>query len=197
MLFLEWEVGQTRTVMFGPFSLDVEITGVTQGEISRTIYFHRADLSEAVGLQTTTVLLQLPEGVELDNEIGELSIGITQKQDMIEAFDSLMEQQQQFYNAILLLGFIIAIAVLFNTLLMNLSERDSELATLRVLGAPIRRIGTMLLGEHFDRQVALRLGVLIIGRLVRRQVEQRDQRADAKGHQPDGAHGHEGEKRKG
>ena len=136
MLFLEWEVGQTRTVMFGPFSLDVEITGVTQGEISRTIYFHRADLSEAVGLQTTTVLLQLPEGVELDNEIGELSIGITQKQDMIEAFDSLMEQQQQFYNAILLLGVIIAIAVLFNTLLMNLSERDSELATLRVLGAP-------------------------------------------------------------
>ena len=149
MLFLEWEVGQTRTVMFGPFSLDVEITGVTQGEISRTIYFHRADLSEAVGLQTTTVLLQLPEGVELDNEIGELSIGITQKQDMIEAFDSLMEQQQQFYNAILLLGVIIAIAVLFNTLLMNLSERDSELATLRVLGAPIRRIGTMMLGEHF------------------------------------------------
>ena len=149
LMFLEWEVGQTRTVMFGPFSLDVEITGVTQGEISRTIYFHRADLSEAVGLQTTTVLLQLPEGVELDNEIGELSIGITQKQDMIEAFDSLMEQQQQFYNAILLLGVIIAIAVLFNTLLMNLSERDSELATLRVLGAPIRRIGTMMLGEHF------------------------------------------------
>ena len=32
---------------------------------------------------------------------------------------------------------------------MNLSERDSELATLRVLGAPISRIRMMMLGEHF------------------------------------------------
>ena len=31
---------------------------------------------------------------------------------------------------------------------MNLSERDSEIATLRVLGAPIKRIGSMMLGEH-------------------------------------------------
>ena len=148
MMFLEWEVGQTQTVMFGPFSLDVEIAGVTRGEISRTIYFHRSDLSDAIGLEATTVLLSLPEGVELDEQIGEMSIGITQKQDMLDSFDSLLEKQQGIYNAILGLGVIIAIAVLFNTLLMNLSERDSELATLRVLGAPISRIRSMMLGEH-------------------------------------------------
>ena len=148
MIFLEWEVGQTQTVMFGPFSLDVEIAGVTRGEISRTIYFHRSDLSDAIGLEATTVFLSLPEGVELDQQIGEMSIGITQKQDMLDSFDSLLEKQQGIYNAILGLGVIIAIAVLFNTLLMNLSERDSELATLRVLGAPISRIRSMMLGEH-------------------------------------------------
>ena len=148
MMFLEWEVGQTQTVMFGPFSLDVEIAGVTRGEISRTIYFHRSDLSDAIGLEATTVFLSLPEGVELDQQIGEMSIGITQKQDMLDSFDSLLEKQQGIYNAILGLGVIIAIAVLFNTLLMNLSERDSELATLRVLGAPISRIRSMMLGEH-------------------------------------------------
>jgi putative ABC transport system permease protein len=148
MMFLEWEVGQTQTVMFGPFSLDVEIAGVTRGEISRTVYFHRSDLSDAIGLEATTVLLSLPEGVELDEQIGEMSIGITQKQDMLDSFDSLIEKQQGFFNAILVLGVIIAIAVLFNTLLMNLSERDSELATLRVLGAPISRIRSMMLGEH-------------------------------------------------
>ena len=148
MMFLEWEVGQTQTVMFGPFSLDVEIAGVTRGEISRTVYFHRSDLSDAIGLEATTVLLILPEGVELDEQIGEMSIGITQKQDMLDSYDSLLEKQQGIYNAILGLGIIIAIAVLFNTLLMNLSERDSELATLRVLGAPISRIRSMMLGEH-------------------------------------------------
>ena len=148
MMFLEWEVGQTQTVMFGPFSLDVEIAGVTRGELSRTVYFHRSDLSDAIGLEATTVLLNLPEGVELDEQIGEMSIGITQKQDMLDSFDSLLEKQQGIFNAILGLGVIIAIAVLFNTLLMNLSERDSELATLRVLGAPISKIRSMMLGEH-------------------------------------------------
>ena len=148
MMFLEWEVGQTQTVMFGPFSLDVEIAGVTRGELSRTVYFHRSDLSDAIGLEATTVLLSLPEGVELDEQIGEMSIGITQKQDMLDSFDSLLEKQQGIFNAILGLGVIIAIAVLFNTLLMNLSERDSELATLRVLGAPISKIRSMMLGEH-------------------------------------------------
>ena len=148
LMFLEWEVGQTQTVMFGPFSLDVEIAGVTRGEISRTVYFHRSDLSDAIGLEATTVLLILPDGVELDEQIGEMSIGITQKQDMLDSYDSLLEKQQGIYNAILGLGIIIAIAVLFNTLLMNLSERDSELATLRVLGAPISRIRSMMLGEH-------------------------------------------------
>ena len=34
-----------------------------------------------------------------------------------------------------------AIAILFNTLLINLSERDAELATLRVLGASRTRLG--------------------------------------------------------
>ena len=148
MMFLEWEVGQTQTVMFGPFSLDVEIAGVTRGELSRTVYFHRSDLSDAIGLEAPTVLLNLPEGVELDEQIGEMSIGITQKQDMLDSFDSLLEKQQGIFNAILGLGVIIAIAVLFNTLLMNLSERDSELATLRVLGAPISKIRSMMLGEH-------------------------------------------------
>ena len=148
LMFLEWEVGQTQTVVFGPFSLDVEIAGVTRGEISRTVYFHRSDLSDAIGLEATTVLLILPDGVELDEQIGEMSIGITQKQDMLDSYDSLLEKQQGIYNAILGLGIIIAIAVLFNTLLMNLSERDSELATLRVLGAPISRIRSMMLGEH-------------------------------------------------
>lgn len=148
MMFLEWEVGQTQTVMFGPSSLDVEIAGVTRGELSRTVYFHRSDLSDAIGLEATTVLLNLPEGVELDEQIGEMSIGITQKQDMLDSFDSLLEKQQGIFNAILGLGVIIAIAVLFNTLLMNLSERDSELATLRVLGAPISKIRSMMLGEH-------------------------------------------------
>ena len=59
-----------------------------------------------------------------------------------------MEQQQGIFGSILALGVIIAIIVLFNTLIINLTERDVEIATLRVLGAPIKKIGAMMLGEH-------------------------------------------------
>jgi putative ABC transport system permease protein len=146
--FLDWQIGQTQTIMFGSTSLDIEITGITQGEVSRTIYFHRQDLVPVVGIEATSVLLDLPEGVKVDNELGEISLGVTQKEDLIKTFESLLDQQQVFFSSILALGIIIAIVVLFNTLIMNLAERDVEIATLRVLGAPINRIGGMMLGEH-------------------------------------------------
>lgn len=109
--FLDWQIGQTQTIMFGSTSLDIEITGITQGEVSRTVYFHRQDLVPVVGIEATSVLLDLPEGVEVDNELGEISLGVTQKEDLIKTFESLLKQQQAIYNSILALGIIIAIVV--------------------------------------------------------------------------------------
>jgi len=39
------------------------------------------------------------------------------------------------------------VVVMFNTMIMNISERDFELATLRVLGASTKSLGGMLLFE--------------------------------------------------
>ena len=147
MKFLGWEVGETHTLVFGTKSSDVEISGTTF-EMARTVYFHRNDLSQITGIEATSILLSLPEQVEVDGHLADLSVGITEKQDLIDSFDALKEFQKGFFNAIMALGIIIAIAVLFNTLLMNLSERDTELATLRVLGAPISKIRMMMLGEN-------------------------------------------------
>ena len=146
--FLGWEVGDTGTLAFGSELKSVDIVGITQGELSRTVYFHRSDLSEVIGIEATSVLINLPEGVEADSELAEVSLGITEKDDLIASYEGMLEQQQSFLGGILLLGIIIAIVVLFNTLLMNLSERDKEIATLRVLGAPIKRLGWMMFGEH-------------------------------------------------
>ena len=146
--FLGWEIGETHSIVFGTKTVEVKITGFTQGEISRTVYFHRADLAEIVGLEATVVMLQLPDGVETDDRLAENSLGITMREDTLESFETLMEQQEGLYLAIEGLGILIAVAVLFNTLVMNLAERDRELATLRVLGASNNRLGTMLFGEH-------------------------------------------------
>ena len=146
--FLGWGVGDTRTLVFGSELKSVEIVGITQGELSRTVYFHRSDLADIIGIEATSVLIGLPDGIEADSKLGEISVGLTEKEDLIASSESIIEQQQSFLGAILFLGIIIAIVVLFNTLLMNLSERDKEIATLRVLGAPIKRLGWMMFGEH-------------------------------------------------
>ena len=146
--FLGWEIGETHSLVFGTKTVEVEITGFTRGEISRTVYFHRADLSEIIGIEATVVMLQLPDGVEVDDELAQSSMGIMMRADTLEGFETLMEQQEGLYYAIEGLGILIAVAVLFNTLVMNLAERDTEIATLRVLGASNNRLGLMLFGEH-------------------------------------------------
>lgn len=156
--FLGWEIGDTHSIVFGTKTVEVKITGFTKGEITRTVYFHRADLAEVVGLEATVVMLQLPEGVEPDEQLAQSSLGITVREDSLISFEKLMEQQEGIYLAIEGLGILIAVAVLFNTLVMNLAERDTELATLRVLGASNNRLGLMLFGEH--------LGIGLIGGIL-------------------------------
>ena len=156
--FLGWEIGETHSIVFGTKTVEVKITGFTQGEFSRTVYFHRADLAEILGIEATIVMLQLPDGVETDSQLAENSLGITMREDTLEAFDTILEQQKGIFIAIEGLGILIALAVLFNTLIMNLAERDRELATLRVLGASNNRLGAMLFGEH--------LGIGLIGGIL-------------------------------
>ncbi|MGB2236810.1 MAG: ABC transporter permease, partial [Candidatus Poseidoniaceae archaeon] len=155
--FLNWDTGDEVTIMVGNTAHTVEISGITKGEISRTMYFHRAELSDLTGVQSTSILIQIPEGTSLDG-LSDVTIGYSLKEDAIKTFETLLEQQQQFVQSIQFLGIVIAIAVLFNTLLMNLAERDTELATLRVLGAPMSKLGKMMFWEH--------LGIGLIGGIL-------------------------------
>jgi len=157
-IFLEWETGDVVPIFIGNMQYEVEISGITEGEISRTMYIYREDLSQMVGIESTSVLIQLSDDNKSLDGLAELSVGYTKKADAINTFETLLEQQKQFFYAIEFLGVIIAIAVLFNTLLMNIAERDTELATLRVLGAPINKLGKMMFWEH--------LGIGVIGGIL-------------------------------
>lgn len=157
-VFLEWGTGDVVLVYVGNMQYNVEISGITEGEISRTMYMYRANLSQMVGIESTSVLIQLSDDNKSLEGLAELSVGYTQKEDAVNTFETLLEQQKKMFYAIEFLGVIIAVAVLFNTLLMNLAERDTELATLRVLGAPMNKLGKMMLWEH--------LGIGVIGGIL-------------------------------
>ena len=129
--------GSTQEIVVGTTTHTVRISGITQNEIARAVHFHQADLAAIVGFSTTSILLDLPEGMQVDTELGSVSNAIVIRQDTVDSFNSLQDQQKKAYSAIMFLGILIAVVVLFNTLLMNLAERDAELATLRVLELPL------------------------------------------------------------
>ena len=147
MAFLGWSIGEGHTVLLNGAEHEVEVVGVSRGELARTMYFLRADLGEALGVNATSMYLALPDGVEVDASLAEISIGVVERQTLINGMNSLIDQQTQIFQAMMYLGLLFTIAVMFNTMIMNVAERDFELATLRVLGASTRSLGFMLLFE--------------------------------------------------
>ena len=145
--FLNWNIGEIHTVYLNGDKQEVEVVGTSRGELARTMYFLRGELSDLTGVNATSVYLQLPEGVEVDTELGEISAGIIERQVLLDGINSLLKQQTQIFQAIMYLGLLFTIAVMLNTMIMNVAERDFELATLRVLGASTKRLGSMLLFE--------------------------------------------------
>ena len=145
--FLGWNVGQTHTVLLNGAEHEVTIVGVTRGELARTMYFMRAELGEILGVNATSIYLTLPDGVDVDSSLAEVSIGVVERKTLIEGMNSLIDQQTQIFLAMMYLGLMFTIAVMFNTMIMNVAERDFELATLRVLGASTLSLGIMLLFE--------------------------------------------------
>ena len=111
------------------------------------MYFLRDDLTKVTGINATSVYLSFPEGVGVDTSLGEISVGIVERNTLLEGVKSLIEKQTDLFQAIMYLGLLFTFAVMLNTMIMNVAERDFELATLRVLGASTTRLGSMLLFE--------------------------------------------------
>ena len=76
MGFLGWGVGEKQTVSINGIQQDVEIVGMSSAELARTMYFLRGDLSEILGVNATSIYIQLPEGVEINSDLGKFSTGI-------------------------------------------------------------------------------------------------------------------------
>ena len=141
-----YKIGDTISIEFEGEQHTIEIVGIAR-ELSRSIYMHRADVQPIVGQDANGALLVTKEGVNIE-DIRFSTISIVEKETMVGTFEELIEQQKAMMQSIYVLGALMAIAILFNTLLINLSERDAELATLRVLGASRTRLAIILTVEH-------------------------------------------------
>ncbi len=127
-------------------SVEVEVSGIAR-EMTRTMLLHRADLSTLAGIEATGAMVILSEQGQIESVRGS-TIMVIEKSAMVKGFHDILDQQQAMMQSTYVIGGLMAVAILFNTLLINLSERDSELATLRVLGASRSRLALILTVEH-------------------------------------------------
>lgn len=142
-----WSIEQQYSVLVGGSEIEVEVVGSARGEISRTMFFLQSDLANVIGINATSVYLNLPANTQVDESLGEISNGIQERESLLRGIEDLLDQQTKILSAIMGLGILFTIVVMFNTMIMNIAERDFELATLRVLGASTSSLGTMLLFE--------------------------------------------------
>ena len=141
-----YSIGDTLSITFEGEQHDIVIVGIAR-ELSRCIYMHRSDVQPIAGEEANGALLVTNEDANIE-DIRLSTVSIVEKETKVATFEELIEQQKAMMQSIYILGALMAIAILFNTLLINLSERDAELATLRVLGASRTRLAMILTVEH-------------------------------------------------
>lgn len=141
-----YSIGDTLSITFEGEQHDIVIVGIAR-ELSRCIYMHRSDVQPIAGEEANGALLVTNEDANIE-DIRLSTVSIVEKETKVATFEELIEQQKAMMQSIYILGALMAIAILFNTLLINLSERDAELATLRVLGASRTRLAIILTVEH-------------------------------------------------
>lgn len=144
---LDWSISDIVTYSQGSATIEVEVKGIVR-ELERTMVFYRTDYSSIAGWEANGIRLTFDEGQQLDDEVRSLTSVVVTKEELLIGFEEILKQQESAMMSTYVIGAIMAVTILFNTLMMNLAERDSELATLRVLGASVKDLAIILTIEH-------------------------------------------------
>ncbi len=134
--------------------LEVPVSGLTSEYLGVSAYMQRETVNRLLkeGAAVNTAFLDIDEG-RLEHVLRELDGmprvgGTIIRETAIRNFHKTMEETILFFSFITaLLGGIIAFGVVYNSARIALSERDRELASLRVMGFTRGEVAYILLGE--------------------------------------------------
>ena len=130
-LFLEWDVGDVVDIEILGKETKVKITGLAD-ELERTMWMYDSDLADIIGIEMYNVVMVTGADEGIENLISYSHI--IYFDDYVNAFNEGMENFGSIFVVFILIGASIAIAVLLNTLIINVTEKDQELATMSILG---------------------------------------------------------------
>ncbi|MFM7322419.1 MAG: FtsX-like permease family protein [Armatimonadota bacterium] len=137
----------------------VRVAGFPEDPVGTVATFRREDLRRAVGRRAgmtagsvgTIRLLVAPEWRgEVRRRLADLdgAVSVTASADLRAKIDSMMQLMRRFTGAMRWFGLALAFAVVFNTVTVNVLEREMEAATLRTIGMGRLALAGMLLAEN-------------------------------------------------
>lgn len=148
------EEGDTITVSSDAGDTEVTIVAFLDEPIGTAVYSTNeiaAGILPDTGVETFA--LHFDEGVDRDalrSQITQLE-GVVAYQDsraIIGALDDYLGLFYGFIGVMILLGTVLALAVMYVTMAVNVVERTGELATLRAAGAPLRKVAGAIATEN-------------------------------------------------
>ena len=144
-----------RLIVTGPdgTARQVTLAGFVREPVGTSLYGSLDTVRAATGTSTNSYLLRFGDGADRDRLRTEATgldgvVAYTDAQALRDQVDAYLKLFWIFIAVMLLLGGILAFAVIYVTMTVNVAERTGELATLRAAGVPLRRVAGALAVEN-------------------------------------------------
>ncbi|WP_084039757.1 FtsX-like permease family protein [Demequina sp. NBRC 110053] len=165
---LDVEAGDTVTLHTEAGDSDVTIAAFLDEPIGTAVYATNATAASALpDAGVDTFALAFDEGADRDglrSTVTQID-GVVAYQDsraIIATIDEYLGLFWVFIGVMIVLGTVLALAVMYVTMAVNVVERTGELATLRAAGAPLRRVAGAIATENMLATiVAIPVGLVL------------------------------------
>ena len=125
------------------------VSGITQNYVSHYIYINKVYYNEIFGDLSYNSIIANGEmnSKEVLTDYNILMSSYTK--DIVGSFDSFVKGMNKIIVMIIVCACILALVVLYNLTIINVSERKREIATLKVLGFDDKEISSFIYRETF------------------------------------------------
>ncbi len=161
---LHVKVGQTITLTTAQGSTSLPLTGLLDEPVGTAIYTTESQAARLIpDSALRTYLVRFTPGVDRDTMRQTVTglpgvVAYADATAVTASIDQFLGLFWAFAATMVILGAILAAAIMYVTLAVNIVERTNELATLRAAGVPIRRVAATIATENL---AATALGVPI------------------------------------
>jgi len=151
---LHVKLGQTVTLTTAKGSTSLPLTGLLDEPVGTAIYTTESQAASLLpDSAVRTYLVRFAPGVDRDTMRRTITgvpgvVAYADTTAVTASIDQFLGLFWAFAGTMVVLGAILAAAIMYVTLAVNIVERTNELATLRAAGVPVRRVAATIATEN-------------------------------------------------